>query len=49
MRAKIRKQLAESEIGRSIEEAVNTLLGESPLEPPSSDAMTGSVCDITWG
>lgn len=49
MRAKIRKQLAESEIGQSIEEAVNTLLSERPLQLPSTDATTGSVCDITWG
>ena len=49
MRAKIRQHLAESEIGQSIEEAVNTLLSERPRQPPSSDAATASVCDITWG
>ena len=49
MRAKIRKQLADSEIGQSIEESVNTLLSERPLQPPSSDASTASVCDIAWG
>ena len=49
MRAKIRKQLAESEVGQAIEESVNTLLSERSLQPPSSDATTASVCDITWG
>ena len=49
MRAKIRKQLAESEVGQAIEESVNTLLSERPLQPPSSDVTTASVCDITWG
>ena len=49
MRAKIRKQLAESEVGQSIEAAVNTLLSERLFQPPSGDATTASVCDITWG
>ena len=48
MRAKIRKQLADSEVGQSIEEAVNALLSERPLQPPSDDTTTTSVCDITW-
>ena len=48
MRAKIRKQLAESEVGQAIEESVNTLLSERPLQP-SGDATTTSVCTITWG
>ena len=48
MRSKIRKQLAESEIGRSVEEAVNTLLGQQPPLAPSRDT-TASVCEISWG
>ena len=49
MRAKIRTQLAESEVGQSIEIAVGTLLSKRLLQPPSSDATPASVCDITWG
>ena len=49
MRAKIRKQLADSEVGQSIEEAVNALLSEPLFQPPSSNATTAAVCDIAWG
>ena len=49
MRANIRKQLVESEVGQSIEESVNTLLSKRPLQPSSGDATTTLVCDITWG
>ena len=47
MRAKIREQLTESELGQSIEESVKTLLSEEP--PSSGVVMADSVCEITWG
>ena len=49
MRAKIREQLAESELGQSIEESVKTLLSEEPRSTPSGVVTTAAVCEITWG
>ena len=46
MRAKIRKQLAESEVGQSIEESVNTLLSER-LSPTAQAVMPRLLRSVT--